>query len=217
MRRERVSENHVRSWHVCTRKPKAEAKSKSIEIGAIPPKCAFPFFSCFSLRLTFSHSFYRRLSSSSSSSQTLLLLCVIVITVALYADLRLCRSNGSVFSLLVFSTLLYSTHSLRVLFLHWYHYVYTTKHTTRITANGLMWERDCEPRCLNINVCVYKLNTKRRSDVMRVNGSIIAHLKEIENGTERNTQTESRAKRKKKATAGGQHQRWENKIKIQHV
>lgn len=45
-----------------------------------------------------------------------------------------------------------------------------------------MCERDCEPPCLNINlyVCVhriYKLNTKRRSDVMRVNGSIIAHLK----------------------------------------
>lgn len=79
-----------------------EAKKKidSIEIGAIPPKCAFHF--CFSFCLTFAHNFLSAfvVVVIIIASIVVVGLFVIVITVALYADLRRCRRNAFAFSLL---------------------------------------------------------------------------------------------------------------------
>lgn len=115
---------------------------------------------------------------------THVVLCVIVINVVLYADLRLCRSNGFVyFHWFSNSNQLSFSLSLSVLS---FCIDTAVKFTNRITE----WI----DVSVSAQTTVFKykyiyriqsliLNTKK-SDVMRVNGSIIAHLKEIENGTE---------------------------------
>lgn len=67
-------------------------------------------FSLISLLLDI-HNFYRRLSSSSLSWNIVVayVVCVIVIIVVLYADLRLCRSNGLYFRSFWFNSTQHTT------------------------------------------------------------------------------------------------------------